>query len=812
MSDSRKNQKSAEFIIHIVVIASYAIKSSIKTVFGIFLLGSIPLIIEAVHGLIDIIEHIIISIAGYFARKEPDEKFPIGRKPLLDVIGMVIGISVILLAVTCFKNAMFGNSDNSSYGREGIAKLSLVFLFCSVISWIVYFFEKRLAIKNSLREYVDDADELSHDAVLELGAGLAGVAAWSMSFIWPEMIGSIHSLLLRVMLFGIGSYLLYHGIKSFWENKKNLLNPGLDRSFLSELREHINLNLPDGCKIDRKDLPLTTFSRADQLFVFGTICIQDKLKTESQRILENAENTIRKYLSCTGKNIIVKLDLEILSDNENKFGMETEILLDQIWGLNNKSILFEGFHIFRKGDILGSYNAVNSIDLLQLRDEEKPLYKWICCCKILYIDGPNSLASSEADNSLKMEHNVKICNSSEVMFVIWRFLRIILSGDLYKSKYDIEIEDITGIIEDIVKDSKEFPAIIKAECAFVLGIYYERSNQYDIDKSTSYYKIAERLYFESGIVSEADRLYNSWGHQRMLLYELEEAAVLLEKSLKIKKDKTVDTEIIGISYTLGSLADVYCRSGMFKKADEYYARDLELIRKAQLDHFESGVFVKRAESLIKKGLWERDSESIIFGLDICRRIVQTEQAEKTNFFAMKAIVKALLWFCELVDDTEKRSDMISECNKLLEKMEPFSNYSKAFKMRLEGRYLGEIGSFRQAYKCFIKSEALFISMSRGLQFRNSAIQSIVCKLEIAKYKIRENCQQLNQLQIAIDDLHYFISPLKGLLGNVQTTLEHELESLEKALKFLHKNKKIKPNFISENIFRPLNRLIVLLEG
>lgn len=813
MNDSQKKQKLAALIIHIVVIASYAIKSSIKAVFGVFILDSIPLVIEAIHGIVDIFEHIIISIAGYFARKEPDEKFPIGRKPLLDIIGMVIGISVILLAITCFKNAIFGDSSNSTeYGREGIAKVSLVFIICSVISWIVFFFEKRLAIKNSLREYVEDANELSHDAVLELGAGLVGAIAWSMSFIWPKMIGSIHSWLFRVMLLGIGSYLLYHGIKSFWENKKNLLNPGLDRSALSELTEHINLNLPDGCKINKTQLPLTAFSRADQLFVFGTICIQDKLKSESLRILENAENTIQKYLSYTEKDIIVKLGLEISCDDENKLNQETEVLSDQIWGLDNKSVLFEAFYTFRKGDIQGSYNAVKSFDLSQLSDNEKILYDWICCCKSLYIDGSGSLASTEADESLETKYNDEISKPSDVMFLVWRLLRVILSGDLYKSEFTGQIKDITDMLEDIVKEPKDLPVIIQAECAFVLGIYYERSSQYDIDKSTGYYKKAERRYLESGIISEADRLYNSWGHQRMLLYELEEAIVLLEKSLKIKKEKSEDAGIIGISYTLGSLADVYCRSGLFDKAEEFYAEDIELIKKAQLDHLEPGVCLKRAESLIKKGLWQQDSESIITGVDICRHILAGSQTEKNTFFAAKAIVKGLLWLYELAGDTAEKSEILSECSELLEKMDPFSDYTKAFKMRFKGRYLGEQGSFSQAYNCFVKSQALFVSMGRGLEFRNTAIQSIVCKLEIGKYKIRENCQQFNQLQIAIDDLRRFISPLQGLLGNVQNTLEEELRSLEKALSFLQKNKKIKPDYISKNIFRPLNRLIALLEG
>jgi hypothetical protein len=450
-----------------------------------------------------------------------------------------------------------------------------------------------------------------------------------------------------------------------------------------------------------------------------------------------------------------------------------------------------------------------------LDTKEKKLYTWICCQKTLYIDGPSHLDAYKVEDQLHKEIKNDITRPSTVMFTVWRLFRIVLSGDLFKGEYFDKIKSLIEKMERVIQEHKRLglDPIIPAECAFVLGIYYERSDQYDIDKSTDYYKTAERFYLESGIVSEADRLYNSWGHQKTLLYELQEAIVLLEKSMEIKKQKSNNTEIVGMSYTLGCLADAYSRSALFDKADELYLEDLRLINDAQLQHLESGVSIKRAESLIRSGVCAGQNAQITAGIKVCRQVLNKNNLpNETVFFAVKALLKGLLWLYESTDNKIQREEYISESLDLCKKMNSFSEYSKAFTLRLKGRMLGCQGSYNEAYKYFTKSEALFISMSRGLQFRNSAIQSIVCKLESSKYNIMEDSNQLNQMEIAIEELHRFITPLRGLLGDIQNMLEEELDFLRKSLKALKKKKTTGREYINKNIIKPANKLIALIEG
>ena len=817
LNDVLKKQKLAVLIIHILVVASYTIKSLSKALFGFFILHSTPLIIDAVHGSVDILEHIIISIAGHFARKEPDEKYPVGRKTLLDIVGLAIGISVLSLSISCFVNAIRGGQHKYLIqSRENIAYVGIIFLACSCISWITFVFEKRLAVRYSLREYVDDANELGQDAILELAAGLAAVIAWGVSYYWPNTIEIVHSVTYRIMLLGIGAYLLYHGIYSAWENLNNLMNPGLDKTILSELTEHIGLNLPAGCQlIYTEGFPLKTFSRADDLYIFGTLDIEQGLQAESKRIQENAEIITQKYLSYTGKNLIITFYLQTSSENQNRLDEESNILLSKIWGLDSNSTLTESFYLLRKGDIVGSYDAVRMLDLLKFNAKERELYIWICCQKTLYIDGPSHPDAYKVENQLHKEIEYSMTTPSTVMFAVWQLFRIVLSGDLFKGEYFDKIKSLIEKMKRVIQEHKtlELDPIILAECAFVLGIYYERSCQYEIGKSTDYYKTAERFYLESGIVSEADRLYNSWGHQKTLLYELQEAIVLLEKSMEIKKQKGNDAGIVGMSYTLGCLADAYSRSALFDKANGLYLEDLRLIKEAQLPHLEHGVSIKRAESLIRRGVCDGQNEQIAAGVTACRQVFEKNNLpNETSFFAAKALLKGLLWLYESTDNKIQHEKYISESLDLCKKMSSFSEYSKAFLLRLKGRMLGCQGSYNEAYKYFTKSEALFISMSRGLQFRNSAIQSIVCKLESSKYSILENSSQLSQMEIAVEELQRFITPLRGLLGDVQNMLEEELDFLRKSLKALKKKKNTDREYINKNIIKPANKLIALIEG
>ena len=188
------------WIIHISVVVSYFAKAVTKGVAGV-MLGSPPLINDALHGALDIGEHGLIAWVGKHARREKESLYPLGRKPLLDIVGLVIGLGIAGLALKCLQdavaalwaimNSLFGlaaqlpsfilailPSQELDANEGTIWLVGLIFVACATVSLVIYRIETSLARKHRLKEYLDDAMELRQDAILELATGGCFLLAW----------------------------------------------------------------------------------------------------------------------------------------------------------------------------------------------------------------------------------------------------------------------------------------------------------------------------------------------------------------------------------------------------------------------------------------------------------------------------------------------------------------------------------------------------------------------------------------------------------------------------------------------------------
>jgi len=805
--NNKLSSGSASSVIHGSVISSYLAKAIGKGVAGLLLLSP-PLVTDALHSTLDIAEHLVIWLAGRHARTEDRERYPLGRMPLLDLIGFTIGLSVTFLAFTCLchglgsllvlsdllwglssvvpewiRDHVFPSHPAASPGKMALA--GTVFLASGALSWAVYVVEKSLAESHGLREYVSDAEELRNDGLLELTVGAVAIVAVGVTYLLPAEFDEIYAASTGAGFLVLTYVIGRHGIRELAQNYRSLMNPGLDAAALDQLREHVNHNLPVGCSLAQSnEASLVAFVRGDDIFVSGTLKIERGAMSGSDTIIEDAKMIVEGFLS-SRKNVVVQFSVES-DDPAGDIQRVWRRLLTEVWNVGAVGDLAEAYFAAKRGELRRAGDLLDRVECASLSTCERQLALWIRCQDAQFLRGAQGDRARAVDSEVSSIRRAAAGDASSAMLAAWQLEVRSVSGRIAELPGDEQIRALCAEMEAVARAEGQLPAVVRAEAAFMLGLSWERRSAYDVDAATGYYRLAARLYAESGMPSEADRLWNTWGHQKTLLYELKEAVHLLERSRRIKQQKG---DRVGLAFASGCLADACSRLGQFARADELYGEDLAILHEIGAMYGVVGVLVKRGEASIRRGVVSRESSWINEGVQLCREAHgRKEQNPFSRFFGLKGIAKGLLWLAAVSDSPSTRIQRLEEARRVMREMRPASDYTEAFILRLQGRLAGLQGDGRMSRSCLRSAADRFASMRRSVASRHNSLQSIVCRLEEARFKAVGRSPDPALMRAALTELTTFVAPFGGLLGEARTFIDEGVDKLETVLSRLEEDR------------------------
>lgn len=788
------------WIIHVAVVVSYFGKATVKAVSG-FLLGSAPLINDSIHSVIDIWEHGLIAVVGRQARKEAEARFPLGRKPLLDVVGFVIGLSMAGLGLKCLTDGcaaalhamdvMFGVKgllpswlasllpELTHYGTpSNIWIVGAIFTACALVSFAVYYLEYGLARKHRLKEYKDDATELKQDAVLELATGLCVLGAWLLVVVvrasaetaWS--FETVNAVTTAVVLLGLCAYLLTHAKHAIVENVRNLLHPGLDEESVDLLRAHLTRAIPCGCEfVKEKASDITCYTSGDVLYVTGVIRIPRNRLYASDLIVDHAEHVAGSFLRGKAGDVNVRFFPVPEEWKDSDAHAQWRRLLAEIWLVEPEGVVWECFSALKKGE-LSSAAALAESGLEIAGSNERLLLLWVLAMAILYGDGGLSpsaeVVAGKVDAALD---EIPVQDARRVAFHCWELVRAITSGRIHGRSEDGRVAATQKALETAAESRAGVPEILRAEAEFVLGMLAERQDGYDLELADRRYRQALALYLSGGFPLEADRLLNTWGHQKSLLFEIEEAAYLLNRSRTIKELKG---DQLGLAFTLGCLGDNHRRAGEFEEAIACYEGDLRIAESVGADHSAASVTCKLGEAEVCAGFVGQDAALLNRGVERLRNLYsQNGLTDQARFFVGKGLAKGLLWNAA-APGRESIAQLLSDAEGVLACLRSFSPYSAAHLDRLNGRLARLRGDNGDAVRLLMQAQKSFAAMTGNVDTKVSSLQAICCGIEAAMARCPQD-GRVEEIRAAREELGRLVNSLQGLLGAARDRLESLLE-------------------------------------
>ena len=773
------DQRRAQWIITTTVVGSYVVKVCLKLLVGLWT-GSAPLIADAFHGAIDILEHFGLVIVGRHARKADPEKYPLGREPLLNLMSIAICCGVLLLSLGAIWQgikslAIAGGivemlpplladslyHSDRQFVPPMIAPI-VVMVFSSGLSWIVFKIEWHQAVKHRLKEFEADAKELRSDGILEMGIAVGLLTQWGLvrlvvEISWMHLdLDTVSRTVSGVIMIGLGGYILRHVLPDMREHYSTLLNPSISITERLALEDALQARMPIGCQLTR---PVTAYMRGDSVFVTGWLEVERDLIGMGDVVTERCERIVEAYFSDDAESVNVHFGVTAV-ETEETIQQDWNRLLREVWNVDPNSDCAAVFRDFKSGELSVTRKKLAECELSN--HQERSLATWMSAQVAFEVDGPASDELERAEAAIEKTLETTTSASIRGMLCSSRLIRAGSSTTTNPEKLD-RITAFRDGADALLKDSAASPPVVRAECAFALGHSWNRAEDYDLDRATRYFDASARLYAESGIRSESDRLKTSWGHQKTLIYELGDSIILLEESRAIKELKG---DRLGLAYVYGCLGDAYGRWGDFARAQLYYREDIRLIDELGITHQLPRVMVKAGEGKVRRGAVEREEAWIVAGiedLENARAIVRDRDSD-TTFFADKGCAKGALALASMCAAKGRRKQRLDDAHRILERMQPSGSYQEAFHERLLGRLKGLSEDNAGAAICLKNASGLFERLSSHGAERTMSMQSITCRLEAAKFQTAISGAG-ECIEEIVRELLEFIVPFRGLLGS-----------------------------------------------
>jgi divalent metal cation (Fe/Co/Zn/Cd) transporter len=778
------NRSVVQKLISVVVISSYLLKSTSKIIGGAVM--SIPVLVaDGIHGLFDIAEHGFLVLGGFFARKQNKEKYPLDRQPLIDLLGLGIYIGLVAFALIIITQSvkMFATAVVKlewitatlpgwlEYESELAAFNPQFYLFAAVILLVsygisewVYRFEYRLADKHNIREMKADAIGLRSDGWLELATGLSLFFAWiliqTLSDVFDDStLLEFSSLIMAIILFSIGMYLIFVASHQIVENFNNLMNVALDKEQRERLESQINKRLPEGCRVIS---PLVCYHRGDQLFIKGHLSILHSMMGSADFIIKKTEAITTTFFSDSNLEIYAQFSpfFEITRETIEE---ELNTLLQNTFQTDPHRPVSRAFLLLKMGRIQKAQSWIEKNEYAG--KSEEILGRYILSECSLQMNGPQheKTITSAAELQVSIE-NIQDPNYKGFILA-WLLVYHAKAYSQSKEKQSVLIENREEI-QDYTKIHPGLSSYIFAEIHFALGFSWERCIDYDLKQCRYHYEKAETYYIKSGIRSEIDRLYNTWGHFETLAYSLGDAENHLAMAENLREIKN---DILGLTYTYGCLGDLYSRMGRFEKAEEYYKKDIHLLDYLGIAYQVDSVKIKMAEQILKAALLSNDLDRVKSAQHLSKEVLKTSSYP---FFAQKGFVKATAGMAELALNEADRKSHLDTARTTFKKMKPNSSYEEAFYYRLEGRLAGLSGDAKQAVASLKISQAKFEHMKDPLHELSISIQATISELEAYKWSLIDGIQANGKPEVpGLYPLNKYIESLGGMIGSTKERID-----------------------------------------
>lgn len=772
--------------ITVAVVGSYFLKTSSKLITGT-LFSIPPLVADGLHGIIDIFEHGALVIAGHHARKADREKYPIDRQPLIELLGLGIFMGLFLLGLNflldAFKtltvllvNAEWVNLgwlpfsvdnilEKISIPKGNSLRIAAIILFaCYIISEIVYRFQFRLASEHCLREMEADAMELRSDGWIEWAMASGFIAGWLITMIYTGEADSIITnnltiIITQIILLALSLYLIKISIPEIYEKYQNLMNVALDRKKREQLEKAIERRIPGSCSLVS---PLTAYHRGEQLYVTGRVGIDRSIMRSADLIISRAEQVAKRFLSDLNRDIRVQFSPFFIWDSDS-IKRDLNEVIQSAWKVLPESPAAKAFFLLRTGNLSDAKSVLDSSPLEDI--ESTALAEYVRAEIALRMEDPafskRDLIVQDLDTLLSRDD---LSLSAKVMLSSW-----LLIYETDRKDGDAFISHARARINKFLAAVGHVPEIAQAEACFALGFSWERCKNYDIQKAVNFYRQSEASYARSGVRSESDRLMNTWGHLETRLYVMGDAEDHLEIAHEIRK---LRGDPLSLSFTYGCLGDLHARLGNYDYADDYYAKDIEVLNRLDIRHMTSGVMCKQGETRIKSGLVNNKPNVISEGISLCEKAEKLAGDGNKNalFFALKGQLKGWLGLASTTDDKAARGNYLDRCSGTLNNLDSQNTYQKAFSLRLKGRYLAQSGDVKGAVKAFDEAAGYFDSMREPISETGLSLQTTGCRIEILRYTLENQEPAENIDTHAIEALEAFLDSMGGMLGNLGSNL------------------------------------------
>ncbi len=780
-------------------LSSYAAKVAAKAVGG-WLFASPVLIVEAVHGLKDILDQFLLRWVSSYGRKAPDHDFPIGRRPILHVTSLTIGVLIVLLGLDVARNGLgllgLWQADSGlvalltpEAGRVGatlgLALSAVVLIGSGVISAIQYRFVVREARAAKLSEYLADARELKGDIAVE-GLLASALLLAVVAALLPEVFSPLEpwggaDAIVGLAMVLLALWLVWTGVDESRQALRAIMNPGLPAQELSwlegELREHLEQEKGGSDVILAPSL--TAYERSGTLVVRGAVVGKESEATHLKVLCRELEGLTRRLMSDHDfEDVQVDFRVEWAAQ-----GLEDELhkLLHRLWGPQATEPLTEVFQDLRCGRTLSPPDPGKEVGSLGT---------WLRV-QVLTFDPPEDPAAlssqallSELDGLFERLGAGEVSPNSRTVLVS-AALVILSESRAWKGRFQLDrVETAVAFLHRALTSNEVLDPYAIAEGWFALGLHHERRADSELSTALDCYRRANRAYAEGDCSFEADRLLTTWGHHLTLRYDLTEADMRLGQAHDLKKKKL---DLRGQAISAGTMGDLKSRLGKWSEAQEFYEEDLRLCSQIGDTQNAEGVRIKLAETLVRKAIVEELPASLKEADRILREVTEAVASGETRldqFFAAKALAKTVMY--RSLHPGEGREELLDEASDWVDSMReiahPGSDWEMAHVHRLEGRHLAMRGRSHEALTSFRRAQAHF----RSVTLHALPVQEMMCRLEASVLTLGLNQDRDTFVNLwaewtrLLEPRRQHLGPLMDQVSRLDAAFQTELEASPEA--------------------------------
>jgi cation diffusion facilitator family transporter len=210
---------------------------TVKTVAG-WTLGSMALIADGMHSLLDLLSDIAVLLGLSMARRPEDENHHFGHHKFASLAKFFIGGVLVLFSAMLVISAVLDFRTGGGLEVTISGGAALVAIISVIIKEALFWWTRAVAIRVHSDLLLANAWHHRTDSISSIGVAIALIGVWFGGVDWAFLDGAVTLVL--------GCYIVFEAIKIFLRACADLLDAAPEREIIEDLREHI-LPTPGAC-------------------------------------------------------------------------------------------------------------------------------------------------------------------------------------------------------------------------------------------------------------------------------------------------------------------------------------------------------------------------------------------------------------------------------------------------------------------------------------------------------------------------------------------------------------------------------------